>query len=154
MYFSRIFSTLRIRTPGVPVVSLEPVLLLMVPPDPSLVIPPLPVTVKLPLVLLILMPGVVPPLDDTLISVMFNGVVLLLRVMLTACPLPVFIVPLVVVSVLVFSVAFNPGWFEVVLVILTVPKEMVPVLVVRFTAVTQELVMPVVLLKLRAALEV
>jgi hypothetical protein len=75
-----------------------------------------------------LMPGVVPPLDDTLVNVMFNGVVPLLLVIFAACPVPVLIAPLLVVIVLVLSMALSPALFEVVLVIFSVPKVIVPVL--------------------------
>jgi len=53
---------------------------------------------------------------------------MLLRVIETAGPVvPELIAPLVVVIVLVLSTALNPALFEVVLVIFSVPKVIVPV---------------------------
>src|ERR1044071_1170531 len=80
-----------------------------------------PVTAKLPEVALRLMPFVA-LLSVTLDSDMASGVVPLLLLMLTALPLPVLIVPLVVVMAPLFSVAFNPAWLEVVFVILSAAK--------------------------------
>src|SRR5689334_13836975 len=100
----------------------EPLLFEIVPPvelPPTDRFVPSPFTVKLPLVLFREMPSFVPPLDDTLVSEIASGVVPLVLLTLIAVPLPVLIVPLVVVMVPLFSVAFNPVWFEVVLVMLS-----------------------------------
>ena len=124
-----------------------PLLLAMVPPvplPPSEVLVPSPFTVKLPLVLFREMPSLVPPEDETLVRAIANGVVPLVLLMLIAVPEPALIVPLVVVIVFVFSVAFNPVWFEVVLVILSAAKAIVPVLPVRLTAAAPEFVTLVV----------
>src|SRR6266852_293214 len=119
----------------------------MVPPEELLALVPSPTTVKLPLVLLRLIP-VAPPLADTLVSEIASGVVLLLRVILTAVVVPELIAPLVVVMVLVFSVAFKPVWFEVVLLMFSVAKLIVPALLVRLAPLLPELVTLVVPAKL------
>lgn len=129
--------------PSVPLRMSPPVLFEIVPPEAAV---PVPVTVKLPLVRERTMPLPEPlPLDDTLVSEMASGVAgLMLLVILTAVAVPVLIVPLVAVMVLVFSVAFNPIWFEVVFVILSAAKVMVLVLLVRLTPLPVELVTLVV----------
>src|SRR5215831_15576635 len=115
----------------------------MVPPEALFRFSPSPVTVKLPLVLLNMIPFEA-PFDETLVSDTARGVVPLLRVMFTATPLPVLSVPALVVMVLELFVATRPLWFEAVLVIFSVPREIVPLLVLRFTAAAVELVTLVV----------
>src|ERR1041385_4877902 len=80
----------------------DPVVPVMVPPDPLpptvAVSAPLPVTVKLPLVLVNTIP-LVPPLAPTLVSEIYNGVLLVLRLISTATLLVVLTLPLVAVLV-------------------------------------------------------
>src|SRR5258708_3215187 len=131
-----------------------PLLFAIVPPvplPPNEVLTPSPFTAKLPLVLLRDIPSFVPPEDETLVSEIASGVVALLRVILTAAPLPELIAPLVVVMVLVFSVAFKPVWFEVVLLMFSAAKLIVPALLVRLTPLLPELVTLVVPAKLNVA---
>src|SRR5205085_1324181 len=88
-----------------------------------------------------MMPEAVPPFEDTLVKVMFNGVVPLDLLMLTAVAVPVLIAPLVVVRIPLLSVTTKPLVFDVVFVMLSAAKVIVPVLLVRFTALPAELVM-------------
>src|ERR1041384_1291307 len=87
-----------------------------------------------------MMPDAVPPFDETLVKVMFSGVVPLDLLMLTAVAVPVLIAPLVVVMVPLLSVATKPLVFAVLLVMLSAAKVIVPVLFVRVTALPAELV--------------
>ena len=82
-------------------------LLVIVPPvllPPTAVLAPSPFTLKLPEVFLNMIPFGA-PLLDTLVSAIAKGVVLEARVISTAVPVVVAIVPLVAVIVLVLSVA-------------------------------------------------
>ena len=74
---------------------------------PPLSVAPVPAIKKLPLVLVRIIPFV-PPLADTLVSEICNGVVLLALVISTAAAPLVVIAPLVAVIVFVLSVASNP----------------------------------------------
>jgi len=109
--FVALFSTTPVPT-GVADESSAPVELAMVPPEQPAVfalvqVPPVPVTVKLPEVLDSMMP-LEPPFAETVVSETASGVVLLARVISTAVAPEVLIVPLVIVSVCVLSVANKP----------------------------------------------
>jgi hypothetical protein len=109
--FVALFSTTPVPT-GVADESSAPVPLAMVPPEQPAVfalvqVPPVPVTVKLPEVLDSMIPRD-PPLAETVVSETLSGVVLEARVISTAVPFVVLIVPVVVVIVCVLSVASNP----------------------------------------------
>jgi len=109
--FVALFSTTPVPT-GVADESSAPVELAMVPPEqpavfPLIQVPPVPVTVKLPEVLDSMMP-LEPPFAETVVSETASGVVLLARVISTAVAPEVLIVPLVIVSVCVLSVANKP----------------------------------------------
>src|SRR5207253_7571862 len=137
------------------VVLSAPVVVVMRPPEQigtaKVQVPPLPATVKLPEVLDSRMPFE-PPVAETLVSPMTNGVVPIPRVISTAVAVLVVIAPLVDVIFIELLVASSPRWPGSG-VMLRAPKVIAPVLVVRLIPVPPDRVEDV-LPKLRVALEV